>query len=113
MIVKKPIIQNIINQNTYNSLISHYSTNLVNNIYEIFHILNNENNESNLEMILHADKTSNPLINLDRNDEKSSNGIKPDKAIYFNKNKFINPLTHKEISDTSGELKGSVYFAQN
>ncbi|ENY6784138.1 M66 family metalloprotease [Providencia rettgeri] len=113
MIVKKPIIQNIINQNTYNSLTSHYSTNLVNNIYEIFHILNNENNESNLEMILHADKTSNPLINLDRNDEKSSNEIKPDKAIYFNKNKFINPLTHKEISDTSGELKGSVYFAQN
>ncbi|MBQ0367691.1 hypothetical protein, partial [Providencia rettgeri] len=113
MIEKNPIIQNIIKQPTYNSLASPYSTSLANNIYEIFHALNNENNELIVEVILHEDKTSNPFIHLDRNDEKSSSGIKPDKAIYFNKNKFINPLTHKEISDTSGELKGSVYFAQN
>ncbi|WP_369308266.1 M66 family metalloprotease [Providencia rettgeri] len=32
---------------------------------------------------------------------------------FFNQNKFINPLTHQEVSDTSGDLKGVVYFAQN
>lgn len=113
MIEKKPIIQDVINPSPYNSLEFPYSTSVANNIYEIFHILNNENNESNVEIIIHEDKTNNPLIHSDRNDEKTSRIIRSDNAIYFNKNKFIDPLTHKEISDTNGELKGSVYFAQN
>lgn len=113
MIEKNEIIQNIIKTPPFNSLASPYSTSLENNICEIFQILNNENSESNVEIISHEYKTNNPLIHLDRNDEKGSSGIRPDKAIYFNENKFIDPITHKEISDTSGELKGSVYFAQN
>ncbi|MCX9118298.1 M66 family metalloprotease [Providencia rettgeri] len=113
MIEKNEIIQNIIKTPPFNSLASPYSTSLANNICEIFQILNNENSESNVEIISHEYKTNNPLIHLDRNDEKGSSGIRPDKAIYFNENKFIDPITHKEISDTSGELKGSVYFAQN
>ncbi|MEQ4673793.1 M66 family metalloprotease [Providencia vermicola] len=36
-----------------------------------------------------------------------------DKKFYYNQNKFIGMSTQTETSDTYGDLKGSVYFAQN
>ncbi|USR66064.1 hypothetical protein NFC79_05585 [Providencia stuartii] len=38
---------------------------------------------------------------------------KKDKKSYYNQNKFISTSTQKESSDTYGDLKGSIYFAQN
>ncbi len=58
-----------------------------------------------------------PYVNLDSNEiyHPLNPAIynKEDKKIYYNQNKFIGNSTQKESSDTYGDLKGSVYFAQN
>ncbi|EPL9570356.1 M66 family metalloprotease [Providencia rettgeri] len=58
-----------------------------------------------------------PYANLDPNE--SYHPLNPaiynkkDRKFYYNQNKFIGTSTQKESSDTYGDLKGSIYFAQN
>lgn len=125
---KHYLIQSIMNPPSLLAINSPYSIDFNNNIHESFQMLNNEinelktksnkytsinneNNDSKEKILFHKDKKNfPPPIHLDGKSGKESSF---NNTIYFNENKFIDPLTHTKISDTYGDLKGSVYFAQN
>lgn len=117
---KHYLIQSIMKSPSLPAINSPYSIDFNNNIHESFQMLNNkinelktksnkytsinnEKNDSKEKILFHKDKKNfPPPIHLDGKSGKESSF---NNTIYFNENKFIDPLTHTKISDTYGDLK--------